>query len=100
MTGVQTCALPISMAGDRLYATVQLLSHDAKRLHHFTSIHRADDHTVVATAEHLMLHVDTAAGKSSPAAPELMANLDRLAAHHSQLPKPAHAGRFVGQPRG
>ncbi|MEN9645721.1 MAG: hypothetical protein RL238_2390 [Actinomycetota bacterium] len=88
-----------AMAGDRLYATVQLLSHDAKRLHHFTSIHRADDDTVVATAEHLMLHVDTAAGKSSPAAPELLANLDRLAAHHSQLPKPAHAGRFVGQPR-
>jgi carnitine 3-dehydrogenase len=89
-----------AMAGDRLYATVQLLSHDAKRLHHFTSIHRADDHTVVATAEHMMLHVDTAAGKSSPAAPELMANLHRLAEHHSKLPKPAHAGRFVGQPRG
>ena len=26
-------------------------------------------------------------------------NLDRLAAHHSALPKPTHAGRFVGQPR-
>jgi carnitine 3-dehydrogenase len=48
----------------------------------------------------MMLHVDTAAGKSSPAAPELMANLHRLAEHHSKLPKPAHAGRFVGQPRG
>ncbi len=88
-----------AMAGDRLYATVQLLSHDTKRLHHFTSIHRADDDAVVATAEHLMLHVDTVAGKSSPASAELLANLDRLAAHHSQLPKPAHAGRFVGQPR-
>ncbi|MBU6316021.1 MAG: carnitine 3-dehydrogenase, partial [Acidobacteria bacterium] len=88
-----------AMAGDRLYATVQLLSHDAKRLHHFTTIHRADDDTVVATAEHMMLHVDTAAGKSSPAAPQLMTVLDRLAAHHSLLPKPAHAGRFVGQPR-
>ena len=30
---------------------------------------------------HLMLHVDTAAGKSSPASAELIANLDRLAAH-------------------
>ncbi|MEQ1703976.1 MAG: thioesterase family protein, partial [Ilumatobacteraceae bacterium] len=88
-----------AMAGDRLYATVQLLSHDTKRLHHFTSVHRADDDTVVATAEHMMLHVDTAAGKSSPASPDLLANLDRLAAHHAQLPKPTHAGRFVGQPR-
>ena len=87
-------------AGDRLYATVQLLSHDAKRLHHFTSIHRADDDTLVATAEHMMLHVDTAAGRSSPAAPALLATLDELAAHHGSLPRPAHAGRFVGQPRG
>ena len=86
-------------AGDRLYATVQLLHHDPKRLHHFTVVHRADDDAVVATAEHLMLHVDTAAGKSSPAAPALLAKLDELWAHHSALPKPAHAGRFVGQPR-
>jgi len=78
---------------------VQLLSHDPKRLHIFCSIHRTDDDSVIGTAEHMMLHVDTAAGKSSPASPVLMANLDRLAAHHSLLPKPAHAGRFVGQPR-
>ena len=69
-------------------------------LHHFTSIHRADDDTLVATAEHMMLHVDTAAGRSSPAAPALLATLDELAAHHGSLPRPAHAGRFVGQPRG
>ena len=87
-------------AGDRLYATVQLLSHDANRLHHFTTIHRADDDEVVATGEHMMLHVDTAAGKSSPAAPEVLAKLEELAAHHAALPRPQHAGRFVGQPRG
>ena len=85
--------------GDRLYATVQLLHHDAKRLHHFTVIHRADDDAVVATAEHLMLHVDTASGKSSPAAPALLAKLDELWAHHSALPKPTPVGRFVGQSR-
>ena len=85
--------------GDRLYATVQLLSHDAKRLHFFVSMHRADDDSVVATAEHMLLHVDTAAAKSAPAAPHVLAKLDELAAHHGVLAKPAHAGRFVGQPR-
>jgi len=85
--------------GDRMYATVQLIHHDAKRLHHFTVIHRADDDAVVATAEHLMLHVDTASGKSSLAAPTLLAKLDELWAHHGALPRPAHAGRFVGQQR-
>ncbi|MDO8364260.1 MAG: carnitine 3-dehydrogenase [Actinomycetota bacterium] len=89
-----------AMAGDRLYATLQLLSHDAKRLHMFCVVHRDADDTVVATAEHMLLHVDTAAGKASPAAPALQAKLAELAAHHSLLPKPAHAGRFVGQPRG
>ena len=51
---------------------------------------------VLATAEHMLLHVDVAAGKSSPAAPQVLAKLDSVAAHHSQLPKPANAGRFVG----
>ena len=86
--------------GDRLYATVQLLNHDAKRLHLFIVIHRADDDAVVATAEHMMLHVDTASGKSSTSAPALLEKLDDLWAHHSVLSKPAHAGRFVGQSRG
>jgi carnitine 3-dehydrogenase len=88
-----------AMAGDRLYATLQLLAHDSKRLHFFCSMHRADDDTVVATAEHMLLHVDTAAGKAAPAAPELLATLDALWAHHQLLPRPAPAGRFVGQPR-
>jgi carnitine 3-dehydrogenase len=88
-----------AMAGDRLYATLQLLSHDEKRLHIFCVVHRADDDTVVATAEHMLLHVDTAAAKASPAAPALLAKLAELAAHHAALPTPAHAGRFVGQPR-
>ena len=85
--------------GDRLYATAQLIHHDAKRLHGFIVIHRADDDAVVATAEHLMLHVDTASGKSAPAAPAVLAKLEELWAHHRVLPKPAHVGRFVGQPR-
>lgn len=87
-------------AGDRIYATVQLLSHDAKRLHMFVTVHGAADDAVLATAEHMLLHVDVAAGKSSPAAPQVLAKLDEVAAHHSRLPKPANVGRFVGAPRG
>lgn len=86
-------------AGDQLYVTVQLLSHDHKRLHFLCAVHRSDDDSLAATAEHMMLHVDTASGKSSPAAATLLAKLDALWIHHGELPKPAHAGRFVGQPR-
>ena len=94
--------------GDRLYATVQLLHHDPKRLHYFCVIHRAENGSenggsengsVVATSEQMLLHVDTVAGKASPASGAIVAKLDELAAKHKTLPRPANAGRQVGQPR-
>jgi carnitine 3-dehydrogenase len=85
-----------SHAGDQLHVTVQLLSHDPKRLHIFTVVHRGDDDTVVATAEHMMLHVDAKAGKSSPASAEIQATLAEIAALHDVLPRPAQAGRAIG----
>ncbi len=86
-------------AGDHLYCTVQLVSHDAKKMRVFTVMHRGDDDTVVATAEHMLLHVDTAVDKAVPADPAMTARLDAIAAYHSTLPLPAHAGRSVGQGR-
>jgi len=87
-----------SHAGDHLRVTVQLLSHDAKRLHIFTVVQHHDD-SVAATAEHMMLHVDAVAGKSSPASAEIQAKLGEIAALHDVLPKPVQAGRAIGQPR-
>ena len=87
-------------AGDHLYVTVQLLSHDDKRLRIFTSMHRTDDDSVVATAEHMLLHVDAHAGKASPASADIRAKLAEIAAHHDRLPHPTQAGRHIGQPRG
>ncbi len=81
--------------GDRLTGTVQVLGADEKRLHLFTSILR--DGVAVATVEQMCLHVDMAAGKTCPAAPEVLAKLMRIAEAHKALPKPAAAGRFTGQ---
>lgn len=88
-----------ALLGDQLYATIQLLGHDEKRLHVFVAVHRADDESLVATGEHMMLHVDTAANKASPAGPEILAALAEIAAHHALLPAPPRAGRSVGAPR-
>jgi len=84
-------------SGDRLYVELQLISHDAKRLHVFTSMHRADDDALVATAEHMLLHVDTETDKVAPASDEILAALDRIAADHASLPAPTRAGRRVGE---
>ncbi|OQP87801.1 carnitine 3-dehydrogenase [Rhizobium rhizosphaerae] len=85
--------------GQRLYTTLQLLSHDAKRLHFFSCVHDAETGAVLATAEQMMLHVDSAAGRASPAPQAVLDRLAPIAEAHGALARPEGAGRFVGQPR-
>ena len=51
----------------------------------------------IAGHEQLCLHVDMAAGKSSPASAEVWAKLKAVADAHANLPLPEGAGRAVGQ---
>ncbi|MDT1062088.1 carnitine 3-dehydrogenase [Paracoccus sp. CPCC 101403] len=80
-------------AGERLTVRTRLLGHDQKRfrLHH--AILR-DDGTEAATGEHMLLHVDTDAGRAVPMPSLLLAALDRIAAQDS-TPHPEHAGQGV-----
>lgn len=81
--------------GDRLTGTIQILSADEKRFRSFVRIMRGDE--CVATVEQMCLHVDMAAGKTVPAAPEVWAKLRAIAEAHAGLPMPEGAGRAVGQ---
>lgn len=81
--------------GDALTGTVQVLGADEKRLHLFLSILK--DGAPVATVEQILLHVDMKAGKSCPAAPEVLAKLMPIAEAHKALPRPEAVGRHVGQ---
>lgn len=83
--------------GDALSVEVQLLPSDGKKLHSFFWLRRASDDAVVATCEHLMLHVSSAEGKTVPPLPTIIANLAPLIAGHAALPVPDGAGRHVGQ---
>lgn len=82
-------------AGDVLEVLTQLLGHDAKRLHVFHRLIREDDGQEVASAEQMLVHVDTAAGRAAPASAELLARVDELAAAHAGLPAPDRAGRSI-----
>ena len=84
-------------AEERLHTTTQLLGHDEKRLHVFHSLYRTDDDALLATAEQMLLHVDTSAERVAPAPPELLARLDEIAAAHAALPRPERAGRAIGR---
>jgi len=83
-------------AGDNLDVTTQVLGFDEKRLHLFHELHRSD--VLVATAEQMLLHVDTTAGRAQPARPELLSRIGKLAAAHAVIPKPERSGRAIGIP--
>lgn len=80
-------------AGARLVVETRLLGHDAKRfrLHH--RILR-EDGTEAATGEHMLLHVDSGAGRAAPMPPALIAALDAIAAQDRD-PLPDHAGAGI-----
>jgi carnitine 3-dehydrogenase len=86
-------------AEERLHTTTQILGHDEKRLHVFHSLYRTDDDALLATAEQMLLHVDTAAGRAAPAAPELLARIEAIVRAHATLPRPDRAGRAIGAAR-
>ncbi|NLU66148.1 thioesterase family protein [Streptomyces sp. HNM0574] len=85
--------------GEPLRLTLQLLDVDAKRVHLFHTMRHAADGTLLATAEQLLLHVDTAAGRAAPLPGPLRARLETVLAAHAVLPPPEEAGRRMGIPR-
>jgi carnitine 3-dehydrogenase len=85
-------------AGDGLEVTTQVLGFDEKRLHLFHELHRSGDDVLLATAEQMLLHVDTTVGRAHPARPEILTRIAKLAAAHGVLPKPERAGRAIGIP--
>ncbi|TFF22011.1 carnitine 3-dehydrogenase [Jiella endophytica] len=65
--------------GDTLTVTSRIVSFDDKRLHLFHRLTRAQDGAEVATGEHMLLHVDRASGKASPAPAAILSRVAALA---------------------
>lgn len=84
--------------GETLRVSTQILGHDAKRVHIFHTM--TGPHGVVATAEHMLVHVDAVAEKSAPMLPEVAAKVAAMAADQAGLPRPDAAGRSIGLPPG
>ena len=83
--------------GDRLLLSLQVLGVDAKRLHIAHEM-RGGRGQLLATAEQLLLHVDTTAGRETrvtPFPPEIAGRLAQIRAAHAALPAPGYAGRSI-----
>jgi acyl-CoA thioester hydrolase len=84
--------------GERLGLTVQVLGTDVKRLHIVHEMHRAAG-GLIATAEQMLLHVDTRTGRAAPFPEPIAARLREIrAAHAAALPVPDYVGRSIRIP--
>lgn len=82
--------------GEALLCTTQILGTDEKRLHVLHRLFAGPERREVATGEHMLLHVDSKAGRACPAPETILTKLNALAAAHAGLPRPVEAGRAVG----
>lgn len=78
------------------YTTTQSLASDNKRLHIFHRLYNAESGALLATAEQMLLHVDTKLHRACPAQDHILNRVAELSAAHASLPRPAQAGRRIG----
>ena len=84
-------------AHEPLYATTRVLEVDEKRLRLFHNLQRTRDDVLLATAEQVYLHVNTAAEKSAPMDAAVRARLAAVQSAQARLPLPPGAGRLAGR---
>ena len=84
-------------AGHPIQVRTQVILGAGKKMHLFHTMYEGD--RVLATGEHLLLHVDLETRRSAPPSAEIEANLVRIAKAHAALPAPEGLGRAIGAPR-
>ncbi len=85
-------------AGTRVYVETLCLSGEGKKLHLFNTLYQ-EGGRLLATGEHLLIHMDLTTRRSSLPSPSVARKLAMIADHHARLPRPDGIGRYVGQPR-
>ncbi|MGF1627859.1 MAG: carnitine 3-dehydrogenase [Kiloniellaceae bacterium] len=79
-------------------ATTQVLEAKGKKLRLFHRLYHGDGR-LLATGEHLLIHVSLATRSAAEPAPAIAEKATEIAAAHARLAWPEEAGRAVGQPR-
>jgi acyl-CoA thioester hydrolase len=85
--------------GEPLRLTLQVLGTDAKRLHLAHEMTGAAGEPL-ATAEQLLLHVDTRAGKVTPFPARIAGRLRAIQQAHAHLEIPPYVGHVIAIPGG
>ena len=85
-------------AQEPVRATTQVLEAKGKKLRLFHRLYHGDGR-LLATGEHLLIHVSLTTRSAAEPAPAIAAKAAELAAAHAGLAWPEEAGRAIGQPR-
>jgi carnitine 3-dehydrogenase len=93
------CHLREVAALEPVEVSTQVLSADDKRVRLFQTLSHGVSGEVLATGEHLLLHVDARQRQVTPWREPVAARLAAAARAHAELPEPARAGRAVGDAR-
>ena len=90
--------------GEPVTVTTRLLGCDEKRVHLFHCMFHGERGSArgaeLATGEHMLLHVDTTAGRAAPAAPEVLAWMREIVTAQAPLGTPEGAGQRIAMPGG
>ncbi|AKS45420.1 carnitine 3-dehydrogenase [Octadecabacter temperatus] len=81
-------------AGAKIRVETQVLAGAGKKMHLFHAMYEGD--RLLATGEHMLIHVSLETRKASDPAPSVADPLARLATAHADLPRPEGAGAAVG----
>ncbi len=84
--------------GDGVEVRTRVLGCDGKRLHLFHEMVRGSEAVVIATAEHMLVHVNAAAEKSVLAPEAMQQAASALVEGQAQLPAPDGMGRQIRMP--
>ncbi len=84
--------------GEPVEVRTRVLAADAKRLQLFHEMVNLRHDAVIATAEHMLVHVDAKAEKSAPAPQAMQDKAHAFVAGQSHLPAPDGVGRYIKMP--
>ena len=82
-------------AGARVYVETQCISAEGKKMRLFNSLYH-EGGRLLATGEHMLLHVSLATRRATPPSDEIAAVLNGMASLHSDLPSPEGLGKGIG----
>ena len=83
------------LIGERIYSKTQVIYGQNKKLHLFHWLHH-NDGRLLATAEHMLIHVDLKTRGASMPSDLVMDRMERIYNAHKKLPDPEGISRAVG----